>query len=106
MAQIVLRQGARVAVHVGRYWLPRDAEDARDFGANGLRDFSFAQSAQPGIGGASRKAGEGVHSFRRASGEKRGVEYRAENAQAFCTRDQEAKSVGGPADLFAAIACR
>ena len=105
MAQIVLWQGARVTMQVCRYRLSRDAEDARDFGANGFLDFLVAQFAKLGIRCTACKAGEASHSIRRAPGEERGIKHRAENAQPFAARHQETKSVWIALNLFAAIAC-
>ena len=81
--------------------MPRTRATSR---ANCFRDFLVAQFAKFGIRGAARKAGEANHSFRRAPGEERGIEDRAENAQPFGARNQETKSVGRPLNLLAAIA--
>jgi hypothetical protein len=70
VAQIVLWQGACVAMQVRRYGLSRDAKDAHDFSANCFCNFFVAQPAKSGIGGAACKAGETIQSFRRASGEE------------------------------------
>ena len=104
VAQIVLRQSARVPVQAGRCRHSRDAQDARDFGANCFRDFVIAQLAKLGIRGAARKASEANHSLWRPAGEERGIEHRAEDMQAFGPRNQESKSVRSPLNMLAAIA--
>src|ERR1700674_3965233 len=91
-------------MQMGGYRRSRDAEDARDFGANSLCNFLVAQFAKLGIGGAACKAGEANHPFRCAPCEESRVEHRSENAQPFGTRDQETKSVGKALHLLATIA--
>src|SRR5712671_530041 len=105
MAEIVLRQGARVAIDEVRYRWAGDAEGAADFAADDFGDFVITFAEQCRIGGAAGKAGEAGHVFGGAFGEEGGIPNRAQDAHTFAAGNQKSESVARMTDLIAAIAC-
>src|SRR6202035_6098620 len=105
VAEIILRQGASVAVDQGGYGRPGDAEDAPDFTAYYFRDLVITFAEQFRIGGAAGKAGERGHVCGCASGEEGGIPDRTQHAQSFTARNQKSESVARVPNLIAAISC-
>ena len=57
MAEVVLRQGVRVAMDQARHGRPGDAEDAFDLSAYDFGNLIFSLAAQCRIGGPAAEAG-------------------------------------------------
>jgi len=100
VAEVVLREGASVAMDQARHGRPGDAEDAFYLTAYDFRNLVFRSCRTTQVGGAAGEAGETGHVFGRALREKGGIPNRAQHAQSFAARHQESEPISCEANLI------